>query len=146
MKIRIHKEIVSVVLIMMLMFALVGCSSKEEKYEYEGERVNYLVLQTTLNTSPFISEDEFDEQADEIIDNIESYKTETKEGKAVKKSVLELRKKEKEFYLEYLYNDENKKMPNIEEELKKYYDDLDEKVEKFNEKFIKVLGEDASWY
>ena len=146
MKIRIHIEIVSVVLIMMLMFALVGCSSKEEKYEYEGERVNYLVLQTTLNTSPFISEDEFDEQADEIIDNIESYKTETKEGKAVKKSVLELRKKEKEFYLEYLYNDEKKKMPNIEEVLKKYYDDLDEKVEKFNEKFIKVLGEDASWY
>lgn len=128
------------------MFVLVGCGNKEETYEYEGERVNYLVYQTELNTSPFISKDEFEKQADAIIDNIKSYKTETKEGKAVKKSVLELRKKEKEFYLKCNYNDNNESNLNYNEELKEYHDDLNEKVKKFNEKFIEVLGDDASWY
>lgn len=128
------------------MFTLVGCSSKEETYEYEGERVNYLVYQTTLNAGPFMSADEFESQADAIIDNIKSYKTETKEGKAVKKSVLKLRKEEKEFYLKYWYNDENGPTPNIDEELKEYYDDLNEKVKKFNKKYTDVLGEDAGWY
>ena len=143
MKTRKCKELKNFILSTILMFVMVGCSSKEEKYEYEGERMNYLMFETELNTSPFISKEEFEEQADAIIDNIESYTTETREGKAVKESVLELRKREKEFYLKTVYEECNL---DYREELKEYCDDLEEKAKAFNEKFIEVLGEDASWY
>ena len=91
------------------------------------------------------AKDKFIESADAAISEIKGYKMETKEGKAAKKSIIELRKQQKAFYLKYTYGDNKGTTPSIDEELKKYTDDVNKKIKAFDKKYHKNVGEDLYW-
>lgn len=137
-----------------LLFALTlcGCGKKDsrEVYDSEGSKVYWLLREdvennVSLSVPKQEAKESYMETSAAAIKNIKSYKMETKEGKAVKKSELELRNKEREFYLKYDYGDYTGEKPKIEEELKKYYDDLKNKIDKFDKKYHKEVGEDIYW-
>lgn len=137
-----------------LALLLGGCGKSNEKlseiYSSDGSSLHWLLLESVDNyVSTAMPKDQakeaYMEGSQAAIDTIKSYNMKTKEGKAVKESALLLSEKERDFYLKYDYGDYTGEKPNIREELKKYYDDLDSKIDKFYEKFHKEVGEDIYW-
>lgn len=135
-------------LIIVGVFALLlsGCGkSKQERYEADESNVNSIYGASIYpydysdNSEGKSSKEVFIETTDKTISEAKECKMYTKEGKAVKKSILALRKQEKKFYLKYYYGDFKGTAPDANEKLKKYYTDVEKKVEKFEKKYNKVM-------
>ena len=126
-------------------FALLlsGCGkSKQERYEADESNVNSMYGASIYpydysdNSEGKSSKEVFIETTDKTISEAKECKMYTKEGKAVKKSILALRK---QFCLKYYYGDFKGTAPDANEKLKKYYTDVEKKVEKFEKKYNKVM-------
>ncbi len=149
---KVKKLIIPLMLMVsLLVLSLTGCGrSAKDKYYEDGSKLGYM-LGTGIQDNVGLfgpkdeAKDKFIESADAAISEIKGYKMETKEGKAAKKSIIELKKQQKAFYLKYTYGDNKGTTPSIDEELKKYTDDVNKKIKAFDKKYHKNVGEDLYW-
>ncbi len=156
---KFRNRIIPLVMIVGL-FALLLCGcgkSKKELYDEYTEDSSNVFSMDNDEQSIFLYEIDTDfsdgkserqiysESMDESINEAKAYKMKTKEGKAVQKSIVVLRKKEKEFRLKYSYGDYNGTVPDIQETLKKYYEDVEKKISKFDEKYKEVCSDVYVW-
>ena len=122
---KVKKLIIPLMLMVsLLVLSLTGCGrSAKDKYYEDGSKLGYM-----LGTG--------------IQDNVGLFGP---KDEATKKSIIELRKQQKAFYLKYTYGDNKGTTPSIDEELKKYTDDVNKKIKAFDKKYHKNVGEDLYW-
>lgn len=145
---KLKNSIISLLMIVGVFALLLSGCGKSNQELYEEDKSNVDSMYNGPGMFPYdysdniegkSSREVFTEYTDQTISEIEECKMYTKEGKAVKKSALALKKQEKEFYLKYYYGDFKGTAPDVNEKLKKYYADVENKINKFNKKYNKVM-------